>query len=363
MDCAVEEILETADRQVYEVALADRVNKIEKDIGAIGKELHSLKTSLKAQPQDDGGNLASRPTAPQPEPVRWWKSSGRWGALGSCVAVPLAIIVPLSLRSCDKNDQKEKLLRTAEISQGIKDSGLPSKIDDFGIRLGTAEGSIKELNQLLPSFLEERWKRGWSAQPQNLKQSIPEIKAIVAASQRLKVESVPVQTVSKVGNGLLPLAADVPEAWSTLLDVASYRSSLNLASRPNYSSEPISVPSGTVWHYNLPPPDVHPRLKFSGTFLVPESEAARLDNIGTDQNKNSKLAPGWLFADGGILNIDGLEIRNVALTGVEVHYSGKSVVLKNVIFIGCTFVFENDNRTRLLAAQILGPPTVTFKAG
>jgi hypothetical protein len=364
MVCVTENVLETVNNQVGDVALPDRVNKIEENVGAIGKELRALKASVDSVVQRTAQSAnVMLPTAAPATRHSKWKSPGIWGSIGSCVALPLAVIMPLSLRSCDKNDQNEANRIKLAVTAGIADSKLGDRMQGVEQRVSGVEASIRELNVFLPSLTREQWKRDSSVAPQGLQKEIPKIKALVAVSRRLDITSVPVADIATVGKRLLPLAEKSPEAWDTMLDVASYRSALNAPQKPSYPQQGLSSPGVTSWSYNLQHVDDRPRvaLSFSSTFMLPEKQAAHLDFIGKDQNEKATAAPGWLFAKGGVASLDGMEIRNVVFDGVEVHYSGKLVMLERVMFVDCTFVFENNERGRELTAKVLEAFQVNFK--
>ena len=55
-----------------------------------------------------------------------------------------------------------------------------------------------------------------------------------------------------------------------------------------------------------------------------------------------------------------MQVRNVVFEGVEIHYSGRPVILQNVIFINCTFSIEHDDAGERLAESILDSATVNF---
>jgi hypothetical protein len=348
---------------VDDVALNDRVNKIEENVGAIGKELRAIKASVgSVQHAVKNANVALPATDTISTQPKWYKSTGIWNAIGSCVALPLAVIIPLSLRSCDRNDQNEANKMKLAVTSGIADSKLGDRMQGVEQRVSGVEASIQELNVFLPSLTREQWKRNSSVAP--APKSISEIKTLVAVSKRLNITSVPVSDVESVGKRLLPLAEKSPEAWSAALDVASYRSVLNAPDLPAYPQQLLMPPpNGTSWQYNL----VHvnnlpaPYLSFSSDYMLPTREAARLDLIGIDQNKSKPVAPGWLFARGEVTSLDSMHIRNVVFIGAEVHYSGKPVILEMAVFINCTFVFDNDERGRELSAKLLESSRVNFK--
>jgi hypothetical protein len=223
-------------------------------------------------------------------------------------------------------------------------------------RISDVEGSIKELNVFLPGLTREQWKRDSSIAPQKLQKSIPEIKALVAVSRRLNA-SVPASDVATVGKRLLPLAKSEPEVWGITLDLASYRSSLNADERTDSEFSPFhemtryAIPR---YHTEQPPEFMQPNLG------VPIAESVRLEHIGETLNKDVNTAPPFLVATGGVVGLDGMYMRHIIWKSVTVHYTGGPLILEDVVFIGCTFVFDNAENARRLAGDILSSERVKF---
>jgi hypothetical protein len=55
-----------------------------------------------------------------------------------------------------------------------------------------------------------------------------------------------------------------------------------------------------------------------------------------------------------------MDIAHVIFVGVEVHYSGLPVRLADLLFVNCTFVFDNVDRSRMLAESIITFQSVNF---
>jgi hypothetical protein len=108
--------------------------------------------------------------------------------------------------------------------------------------------------------------------------------------------------------------------------------------------------------------DDKPKLGISAEPGLPEKEAAHLEVIGHDQNKNSKMAPALIVVNGGAVNLDSLCVRQVIFEASEIHYSSKPVILESVVFFDCRFVLENDSRGRDLAERVLESPRVSWRA-
>jgi hypothetical protein len=123
------------------------------------------------------------------------------------------------------------------------------------------------------------------------------------------------------------------------------------------------VSEGGILHYAYAPVPgkAHPQAKVVLS-LVPADQAARADPIGQDSNASIKYQPSWLIVTGGATSLDGEHFRNVVFDNVEVHYSGAPIVLENVTFISCVFVFDNNDRGRGLGQALLASGNINFRA-
>jgi hypothetical protein len=71
-----------------------------------------------------------------------------------------------------------------------------------------------------------------------------------------------------------------------------------------------------------------------------------------------------LLAIGGAVNLDGKDIRHVIFQDVEIHYTGKRLIMENVAFVKCRFVLENTEAARQLGEHLLASAqTVSFRHG
>jgi hypothetical protein len=84
---------------------------------------------------------------------------------------------------------------------------------------------------------------------------------------------------------------------------------------------------------------------------VAYNETARYESIG--QNLNTEGGPPALVVRGGAVNLDGKDIRHVIFENVEIHYTGKPLILENVVFFNCTFVLDNNEPVRQLGEHLL----------
>jgi hypothetical protein len=63
------------------------------------------------------------------------------------------------------------------------------------------------------------------------------------------------------------------------------------------------------------------------------------------------------------MGLEDEHFRNVVFEHVEIHYSGSPIVLENVSFISCVFVFDNNDRGRELGQALLASSgNVNFRA-
>ena len=123
------------------------------------------------------------------------------------------------------------------------------------------------------------------------------------------------------------------------------------------------LPPGKVWRYDLPYSEQNkPAMQFSDQMGVPAKEAARLEVIGNDLNRELPEGPARITITGGVATLDSHYIRQVVFRQVEIHYSGQSVILENVVFIDCKFIFDNDDNGREFGRVLLANARVTFRA-
>ena len=85
-----------------------------------------------------------------------------------------------------------------------------------------------------------------------------------------------------------------------------------------------------------------------------------MELIGRPLPQDSVYGPISLLLTGNTAQLDGLYMRHVIFDHVEIHYSGSPVILEDVRFVNCTFVFDNVDHARLLGEQILAEATVNF---
>jgi len=270
--------------------------------------------------------------------VAWAKE---WGVLGAAATFIMGIvgasIVVLLFALTEWNRVTEFRIRTED------------KLGNIGTKLQKLETDLVSLRAFI------------SASQPGIAQNQKAAKELLAQAKQKLIPPIPESAVEQAGKNFIEASKSEPKAWGIALEFLSYRSSLNMVYRPAGSIVPLTP--GATWKYHLPSVQGRPMYTFAHTSRagVPHNEAARCDRIGVDQNVDTPTGAAWLFIVGGAARIDGEQIRNAAFTGVEVHYSGGPLILENVMFIDCTFVFENVEPAHQLAESILASAKVDFR--
>jgi len=184
--------------------------------------------------------------------------------------------------------------------------------------------------------------------------------AAIRLQQRgIKVASV--DAITKKAKALLPTSPAKPSdpQWDAYLALIGYRSSLI-----NVKVDPSShVGLNSTLYPNAGvrgKPNYALKQSLEG---APMEAAARLEFISEPMNRDVSMGPAVLFVEGGTMNLDNLNMRHVVVNGTEIHYSGEPLRLEDVIFLNCTFVFDDSTPTRNLAAAILlESNSISFRA-
>jgi hypothetical protein len=212
-------------------------------------------------------------------------------------------------------------------------------------------GSLVELRSLLaPQRLTK--SAAQATNPQAPKQ-VPQIIEQAKKSNVL----IPTDVVADAGRIFATASTKNPDAWSAVTTLMEYRTYLNGLTFlfPSTGMEP----EDTHFDLNNVPGKDPPALSFvqQGT---PITSAARFQRIGHPTNPKVAIGPVHLIARGGALSLDEMDIAHVIFDGVEVHYSGKQAMLEDVVFVNCTFVFDNSERSRMLAQSVVSSLFVNF---
>jgi hypothetical protein len=148
-----------------------------------------------------------------------------------------------------------------------------------------------------------------------------------------------------------------PRTWEAGLGLLSYRSSLNVSEMPPGNATPEPDEGAQTKCYMISPTGKHlPTFSVVGRAEI--EKAARLELIASPIVQPQGIGNQFLIATGGAMSLDGERLTHVALVNVEVHYHGGPLVLEDVRFINCRFVFENTNNSRTLSARIFTTPRV-----
>jgi hypothetical protein len=204
-----------------------------------------------------------------------------------------------------------------------------------------------------------------SSQPTK-KQNQDAAKDILAKARQKTIPSIPESVVGQAGESFIEASQSDASAWPVALDFVSYRSSLNGSAKPS-ELQPSELQPKLVARqksdFDFHPFADKPKPKLAASNLsLPIEQAARLDSINVDQNKGHTYGPAFLLAIGGAMTLDRMHFRNVVVENVEVHYSGQPLILEDVIFINCAFVFDNNDPGRKLGEAVLASASVNFRA-
>ena len=266
-----------------------------------------------------------------------------WGLPGCLVAV---VITAFVLWNSFTNEMSEFVGRTEKSFETIADT-----LKTFEDRLKTVEDGLGRVgSQVWPGQLVEAAENPTTATNQ---QAALEI---VETARKLKA-SIPEDVVRDAGQSFVSASSGDAGAWKTVTALVEYRSYLISLQFPIPQTE--MIPESTRFVSNTPPGKSRLQLSHfrKGTSI---QKAARLQHIGEPTNPTVNIGTTNLLARGGAISLDTMDIAHVAFVGVEVHYSGGPVILEDVIFVDCRFVFTNANRSRTLASNILVAETVNF---
>jgi hypothetical protein len=169
--------------------------------------------------------------------------------------------------------------------------------------------------------------------------------------------------VSEAGEKFVLASSRNPSAWQTGLEFAAYRSKFNSSPRiVHMMAMPTS--GSAVYFFHEIAGMAHPSVSaVHGTNVPIPGDTALMLRLGMDKsNEQDQLAYGAFetIASGGALSLDHVYYRHVTLENVEVHYSGKPMILEDVVFINCKFIFDNTDPSRKLTQNLLADSSVSF---
>jgi hypothetical protein len=178
-----------------------------------------------------------------------------------------------------------------------------------------------------------------------------------AAKQGKQIDA---SVISEAGTRFVDASDNNPSAWSAALALADYNSAVNVSYRV---VKTVATPVGTTFHYDTGPlidgkPTTH--LSFVPAGVAP-GDAARFEEIGRNLNEALGMGTPQLIASGGAITLDNKYIRHVIFKNVEIHYSGKPLMIEDAVFFNCTFIFDNTPQCRGLGKTLLASSPVNFQ--
>ncbi len=287
----------------------------------------------------------------------WLKRNAYW--FFPCVSVFLALVIGSGALSLLAGAFVDKRI----YAQNTETSSRLRKVEDSVARVET---KLDTFTEVLKPLITQRLKIAAELAPDDLKGVLPQLESLAEIGKRENILE-PEETITALAQKTLKLSNYSSDAdgaaWRATIALLNYRSFVSAL--PNEATLVSPLPPGKVWAYvqNEVFSKPRSRLSFSSDFGVPQDQAARLDTIGEDKNKNQTRGPLFLVAEGGAASLDNQHIRSVFFQNVEVHYSGAQAILENVHFIKCTFVFDASAQSKKLSGEMLASMSVNFKSG
>jgi hypothetical protein len=190
------------------------------------------------------------------------------------------------------------------------------------------------------------------------KKNIAEAKAILNTAKQ-SATKLPADVVEQSGKAFIDAAAKEPASWTAALDFINYRSSMVVYTRDVKTVDT----SGGMTNFNLGPTvsgKPVPKLSHIPLGVAPK-DAARFETIGQNLNEHLQFGTSQLILTGGAISLDDKYVRHVLFIGVEVHYTGKPLILQDAVFASCTFIFDNTQLGRELGRVLLASSPVNFE--
>lgn len=270
-------------------------------------------------------------------PPRGWRKAvfflREWSILA---AVPALMVTLLILALTQYSAANKRLADDAVVhtTLTLRLNGIEEKLKNLGLLLASSQPKVK-LNQ--------------------------ETAKEILAEARGTGQKLPTETVEQAGKSFVNAAATEPRAWAAALDLIAYRTTLNPIPPTHGTGGGTVRETADTLAFGIAkvPGRPSPILREFAPF-VPRDKAAILGPIGFDPNATVELQPSKLSAEGGSVSLDGMQMRNVSFVGAEVHYAGGPVILENVAFVNCIFVFDNTPTGRRLGESVLADTQVSF---
>lgn len=183
-----------------------------------------------------------------------------------------------------------------------------------------------------------------------------EVLKVITKAKQSQVP-IPTPVLAEAGKSFVAASARDPKAWETVKILMEYRTNVNSLTFVFPATN--RAPDNTKFGVKVVPGKPQPQMSYvpSG---VPIGDAARFQEIGKPTNEGVGLGPSHLILSDGAASLDGMDIAHVVFVGVEVHYSGSETRLEDILFVNCSFVFDNSERGRMLAENIIASRNVNF---
>jgi hypothetical protein len=233
--------------------------------------------------------------------------------------------------------------------------------------LGLASAIILAIASLIASLpsqkvqaasIDLRLTRALSSPHLDDPQTINRISAVIRQATDKQVPISPA-LLDAVGKRLLEASKTNPGAWQPVLEVLGYRSG-TLEFFYTVDVQFLPVPKQRFIVLKALGKDI-PDIKAFGRAMMDSPEAAIVDSISSPAVRASDTGYESVLLSGGTMLLDGAHLRHVVLKDVEVHYNGGQVILEDVTFVNCRFVFAEASNSRTLASAILASPKVDFR--
>ncbi len=290
------------------------------------KILHEIGHKIVATIQE-----SSKPTA---QPVT---PSDPWGTWQKKLAVIGGVIAIIAAVGTGLNFIVKSAITTALVQPGIDSAKQQTQLD--GIR--------KDVDRLLDKVAKNTLLSPESLASKDARAEVQKA-AEWAKDRKLSIDP---KIFTMLPMELAPFVAqNDQQAWEATLALAAYHSVFN--ENPYERQSVVPLGSSGVSIYSAPPPPHENKTVMSASRVsVDKSIGALLEPIDTDLNPTNKEANAFIILSGGAILLDGLRGRNVVFTGVHVVYDGGPLVLKDVVFVNCTFTIYNSLSGQKLIAE------------
>jgi hypothetical protein len=272
-----------------------------------------------------------------------WKNAANWLRYWSVVAVVPTVMVGLLALAFAAGYYA--------FSRVGQEATFQTRTTD---KLSTIDDSLKALN-IVVAEIRLKLLSSNPADPRSIKEAQNVLDAVKASKVELSKDA-----IEEAGKRFIDAANTTPEAWNAALNFLNYRSSLNVYVR---TFKAVNVPAGARTNFDIGPAIAGkpiPTLMHVAVGVAPK-DAARFEQIGQNLNQQLQFGSAQLVLTGGAVTLDNKYVRHAIFEGVEIHYTGKALVLEDALFINCTFVLENTQSGRQLGQVLLASSPVTFE--